>query len=195
MQFLKTIHNHISSILRLSPHYRPFVLGVGTAITLFATFRISKYTGSLRKSATGGYTFENLNRKRTKNDALSDLTSLPLDIFLSLTMGTSAALFLTDEKKLKEDLAQIPLVSGRSLVAQEFCRDFVKEYKNVPSDVWNSRQAMENHSMQQIKNFVKNCEKRQSLIDIRMKQDMDPIDAEYIPRSDGELEELNDRQS
>jgi hypothetical protein len=105
-------------------------------------------------------------------------------------MGVSAALFLTDEQKLKEDLVRVPLVSGRSLVAQEFCKDFIKEYQSIPSDIWNSRQAMENDAMQQIKKFVDNCEKRQRLMDIRLKQQaLDPIDAEYIPSS-GVLDQL-----
>jgi hypothetical protein len=83
--------------------------------------------GNLSKAKTGAYLFENLQKKKPKQQA-SDALSIPIDILLSsLLVGASTALFLTDEVKMqKNDLANIPLVKGRSLVSEELCSDFIR---------------------------------------------------------------------
>jgi len=157
----------------LKPHFQPFVWGIGTTLALFASFRISKFTGALKMSKTGGgYEFKNLKKgsslkQREPEQQLSDAFSIPADIFLSLIVGASAAVFLTDITRIEQDLAAIPLVKGRSLVAEELCTDFIKEYNNLPMDLWKSKDAMESSSIKAIQLFIDNCQKRDRLVSYR----------------------------
>jgi hypothetical protein len=124
-----------------------------------------------------------LQKNKTRKDKLSDATSIPADIFLSMIVGVSSALFLSDEEKIKDDLAQMPLIQGRSLVSEELCTDFIKEYEKVLPQLWTSNEAKENTSMQAIRCFVTNCQKRQILVDYRNEHLnlLDCKDAENIP--------------
>eukprot|EP01083_Nonionella_stella_P073529 198928_1 len=148
----------------IKPHFKPFIWGIGTAITLFASFRLSKFTGALRLQQKGGYVFDNLKRNQSKTEQLSGLSSLPIDLFLSFLAGFSASLFLIDERKLQQDLSQAPLVKGRSLLADELCADFTKEFKEIPKEFWKKRALNESSnkgdSIDNIKAFVHNCQKR-----------------------------------
>lgn len=161
-------------------------------MALFATFRVSKSTGSLRKTPKGSYQFDKLQQSKSQKEKLSEASSIPVDIFLSLIVGASAALFLTDDVKMKDDLARMPLVQGRSLISEELCFDFIKEHDKIPAQVWTSKEAIESSSMQAIRTFVHNCQKRESLVDYRQKElhVFDRKDAEKIP-SPGVLEHLS----
>ena len=114
---------------RLKPHYKkPFIWGrvCTTTVALLASFRISKFTGAfLSKAKTGEYQFENLQKKKptSKQEASDARSSIQIVILLSssLLAGASTALFLTDEVKMQNnDLANIPLVKGRSLRTSQF---------------------------------------------------------------------------
>lgn len=148
----------------IKPHFKPFIWGIGTAITLFASFRLSKFTGALRLQQKGGYAFDNLKRNESKTEQLSDLASLPADLFLSFLAGFSTCLFLIDGTKLQQDLSQAPLVKGRSLLADELCADFTKEFKEIPKEFWKKRAVNESSNkgdnIDNIKAFVHNCQKR-----------------------------------
>lgn len=170
--------------IRLKPHYKTLIWGICTAGTLFASFRISKFAGSLSRTKSGAYQFEKLNNLQGQSkpqQKLSDALSIPIDIFLSLLVGASASLFLTDEVKMQNDLADIPLVKGRSLVSDELCTDFIKEYNNMPPQIWTSKNAAESTSMQAIKTFIENCNKRERLVSDRQKNGMDFKEAAKIP--------------
>ena len=93
---------------------------------------------------------------------------------------------------MKDDLARMPLVQGRSLISEELCFDFIKEHDKIQPQVWTSKEAIESSSMQAIREFVHNCQKRESLVDYRQKElhVVDRKDAENIP-SPGVLEHLS----
>jgi hypothetical protein len=173
----------------LKPHYKPFIWGVCTTVALFASFRISKFTGALSKAKTGAYQFENL-QKKPKQQA-SDALSIPIDILLSLLVGASTALFLTDEVKMQNDLANIPLVKGRSLVSEELCSDFIREYNRLPKQSWSSGNDAENRSLNAIGNFVGNCQKRNRLVLHRRNDGLELEEALKIP-DPGVLQNLSD---
>jgi len=82
---------------------------------------------------------------------------------------------------MQNDLADIPLVKGRSLVSDELCTDFIKEYNNMPPQIWTSKNAAESTSMQAIKTFIENCNKRERLVSDRQKNGMDFKEAAKIP--------------
>ena len=156
-------------------------------MTLFASFRVSKFTGSLRKTTSGAYQFEKLHGKKVEGgnkpkQTLSNALSIPIDILLSLLVGSSAALFLTDEVKMRNDLANIPLVEGRSLVSDELCPDFIKEYHSKPRNTLENSSKSDQMALRAIKTFVHNCEERDRLVTYRQKLlSMDRSDASNIP--------------
>ena len=169
-------------IYRIKPHYKPLIWGVGTAITLFATFRVSKYVSIARTRKQIGYTFEKIQNQKSQEEKLGDLASVPVDMILSLLVGLSASLFLTDDEKLKKDFSKTPLVKGRSLIAEEFCDDYRKEFQKISPPILKSKEAVESSSMRAIQNFVHNCEQRNSIIAYREKEQMlDRSDAENLP--------------
>ncbi len=169
----ETIEDYKDELNILKSHTKPIMWGLGTAITLFASFRLSKFTGALRvKRRYGygvGYEFENLKKgsesaRKSSNDTtkqqMSNLASIPADLFLSTVVGLSATMFLTEVDKLQRDLASLPLIKGRSLIADELCEDFIKEYKAIPDEVLNTDEARRSDSLRNIKTFVDNCQAR-----------------------------------
>lgn len=129
-----------------------------------------------------GYTFEKIQNQKSQKEKLGDLASVPVDMILSLLVGLSASLFLTDDEKLKKDFSNTPLVKGRSLIAEEFCDDYRKEFQKISPSILQSKEAMESSSMRAIQNFVHNCEQRNSIIAYREKEQMlDRSDAENLP--------------
>ncbi len=168
----ETVEDFREELHLLKPHTKPILWGIGTALTLFASFRFSKFTGALRvKRRYGygvGYEFENLKKGssvgKNSNDAtkqqMSNLASIPADLFLSTVVGLSATMFLTEVDKLQKDLASLPLIKGRSLIAEELCEDFIKEYKEIPEEVLNTDEALQSDSLRNIKMFVDNCQTR-----------------------------------
>jgi hypothetical protein len=131
---------------------------------------------------------------RTSKQRVSDALSIPIDILLSsLLVGASTALFLTDEVKMqKNDLANIPLVKGRSLVSEELCSDFIREYNRLPKQLWSSgKNDAENLSLNAIGNFVGNCQKRNRLVLHRRNDGLELEEARKIP-DPGVLQNLSD---
>lgn len=175
------------SILR--PHFRPVVWGFGSALAVFASFRAS---GSVRFMAAARSVFgwnRSSNRmmdnptnssNSQRLDKIATLQrgfSIPVDLFLSTLIGCSVSLFLTDPNKLKKDLERIPLVSGKSLVSDELCSDFIAQYQQYEK----SDQIILDEAL---KNFIFNCQKR---IDVEtyLKKQKDNFDNEInsIPSS------------
>ena len=164
-----------SELALLQPHYTPILWGVGCSIVSFAAFRFSGAVRISRSSSTSGYTFKRVsspletrgggggaNEAEAKSRLLGRLVSIPVDLSLSFLIGCSATIFLTDTDKLQKDISEIPLVKGRSLVADELCGDFVREYKQWDPSMWNNPKIIEeaHPSLGAIRNFVKNCELR-----------------------------------
>lgn len=158
----------------LKSNFKPLIWGVGTAFVVFSTFRISKYTGKLVKTHPNDssspssssfffrYRFENSSRySRSTKEQLSDLASVPLDLLLSFFIGTSTAIFLTDEEKVMQDIGTIPLVKGKSLISETLCTPFLKEYQKVDPALWKSKEGRNSSSLQTIQTFCRNCQKRQ----------------------------------
>ncbi len=85
---------------------------------------------------------------------------LGLDIFVSVSLATWGSLIFTDAKKLMDDLSDIPLVQGRSLISEELCDDFIDVYKAIPKKTWDKYDE-KSVPLDAITNFVKNCLRRQ----------------------------------
>ena len=168
----------------LQPHFTPILWGVGCSVLSFAAFRLSGAVRISRSSSSaGGYTFSRLpspldargrgggggggaaNEAEAKSRLLGRMLSIPVDIALSFLIGCSATIFLAETDKLQKDVSTIPLVKGRSLVADELCVDFTREYQIWPRSMWdNSKMTEETHpSLGAIQSFVENCKRRREV--------------------------------
>jgi hypothetical protein len=85
------------------------------------------------------------------------------DIVVSALLGCSITLFLIDKEKLKKDLVRIPLLDGKSHIAEELCPDFMAEYERIPSTFWDQNEMKSGNytDLMHIRDFVFNCRIRQ----------------------------------
>ena len=165
-----------SELALLKPHFTPILWGVGCSVVSFAAFRLSGAVRISRSSSSvGGYTFSRLsspldvragggaaNEAEAKSRLLGRMLTIPVDLSLSFLIGCSATIFLTETDKLQKDVSTIPLVKGRSLVADELCHDFTSLYRKYPQSMWDNTKITEDAhpSLGAIQKFVKNCERR-----------------------------------
>lgn len=166
--------DYSSELKILRQHCTPFIWGVGTSLTLFLTFRISKYTGKfIGFNKSGQMLWENLERKKKLKAAgifnqqesqMQEGLSIPSDLLLSLFGGISTSLFLLEGDKVMEDVSRVPLVQGRSLISDEFCTSFMQEHSKYGEDFWSQSQNTDRNSNVCLLNeFVKNCKKRRNV--------------------------------
>jgi hypothetical protein len=85
-----------------------------------------------------------------------------LDLFVSLSLAAYGSAYFTDTNKLMNDLADIPLVEGRSLISDELCDDFIDVYKSIPKRTWDKFDG-KSEPLDAIGKFVKNCLRRHAL--------------------------------
>jgi len=85
-----------------------------------------------------------------------------LDAFVSISAAMYGSVYFTDTKRLMKEVSDIPLVSGRSLVSDELCDDFIDVYRAIPKKVWNKYDG-QSESLDCITHFVKNCLRRQKV--------------------------------
>ena len=184
-----------SELALLKPHFTPILWGVGCSVLSFAAFRLSGAVRISRSSSSGGgYTFSRLsspldvragggasNEAEAKSRLLGRMLTIPVDLSLSFLIGCSATIFLTDTDKLQEDMSTVPLVKGRSLVADELCQDYISEYHKYPQSMWNNTKITEeaHPSLGAIQKFVKNCERRR-LAEAKIRSEKGLVDNEPV---------------
>ena len=78
----------------------------------------------------------------------------------SLVVAAYTTSYFTDEELMLKEIAQTPLLEGRSVIADEFCPLVTREYHRYhSSDYW---KQVESPYLQHLGVFVENCDKRQS---------------------------------
>lgn len=86
---------------------------------------------------------------------------LTFDLFLSMWMGASVTMFLTDKEKMQKGLAKMPLLQGRSIIAEELCSDYIRAYQMAESKGFDWKAPHNEYpSIDAITTFVLNCKKR-----------------------------------
>ena len=93
------------------------------------------------------------------------LMRLSLDTFVSLSIGAYTSLWFVDKDKMMRSFSDIPLVEGRSLLSEELCGDFTKEFKKLDPQIWDRRSSTVDHDEKMnfrntIQRFVVNCQRR-----------------------------------
>lgn len=100
------------------------------------------------------------------------LFRLTLDTFVSFSVGAYTSLYFIDKKKMMKQFADIPLVEGRSLLSEELCGDFEREFRKCDRFTWDANHpALGGYSRSNdngesvdfrdtILGFVANCRRR-----------------------------------
>jgi len=96
-----------------------------------------------------------------------------VDVAVSAFFAAYMSAVWTDKKKMLNDAAEIPLVEGRSLIADELCDDFIRQYGLTSQEVWRQHTGRDGGStntgstddepsdvLSAIETFVANCQRR-----------------------------------
>jgi len=87
------------------------------------------------------------------------LAKVVFDVYASLLVGALVANSSLDDTQLFPKLASLPLVEGRSFVADEFCKAIQDKVKERPSTFWSE---VDSFYLKQLKVFSDNCTRRQA---------------------------------
>ena len=104
-------------------------------------------------------------REREVQAALSSMRFIT-DVLVSVSVGTSGSLLLLQahHDTMRKDFEQAPLVSGRSVVADEICTPFLhiaESFKMSSSDV--KRIDKDDVNLRSFAKFTENCRRRRDL--------------------------------
>lgn len=155
------------------------VWGLGAGLGTFIVLRkgpsaLSRFLLSRRGASMGGtrhgYNFNASTSQSPFEHGGSDQPRKPgiflravkfgLDLFVSTSIAMYSSVFFADKKKLLQDISDVPLVEGRSLIADEFCTEFMTAYKEIPRETW-SKYRGTNEVTDAIEKFVLNCKRRE----------------------------------
>ncbi|KAL7534619.1 hypothetical protein ACHAWF_004889 [Thalassiosira exigua] len=96
---------------------------------------------------------------------------LTLDLFVSFSLGAYASLYFVDKNKMMKTFTDLPLVEGRSLLSEELCEDFAREFRKFDREIWDkNHQSLsgggetiedgEHDFRNTMQGFVANCKRR-----------------------------------
>ena len=98
------------------------------------------------------------------------------DTVLSVMVGANVSMVFTDKNAIRQEIAELPLVSGRSLVADTLCDEMVEELKKLKEEKNPTYQRLERINrentteptaaafyMSGVTLFCQNCERRRYL--------------------------------
>ena len=111
---------------------------------------------------SGGYKLDSLSStpgQPPKPRFILRAVKLAVDAFASVTVAMFASTQFADRTKLLRDMADIPLVEGRSLISDELCDDFVDVYRSIPKRTWDRYEGTVD-TLDAIGKFVRNCMRR-----------------------------------
>eukprot|EP00571_Detonula_confervacea_P017461 CAMPEP_0172303498 /NCGR_PEP_ID=MMETSP1058-20130122/5027_1 /TAXON_ID=83371 /ORGANISM="Detonula confervacea, Strain CCMP 353" /LENGTH=302 /DNA_ID=CAMNT_0013014335 /DNA_START=20 /DNA_END=928 /DNA_ORIENTATION=- len=125
------------------------------------------------KSQASGYKFDTpaAQQNPVRPGLLFRTVRLALDTFVSLSVGSYASLYFLDRDKMMKQFSEIPLIEGRSLLSEELCGDFTKEFQKFDSQIWNKNHPSlsggghttddgQSDFRNTIQGFVANCRRR-----------------------------------
>jgi hypothetical protein len=116
-----------------------------------------------REQPMGGYQFDPPDMAvRRKPGLLFRTFKFGLDLFVATSMGMYGSAIWTDKNKLMNDLANIPLVEGKSIISEELCDDFIDVYRHIPKRTWDKYNGR-SEPLDAISLFVQNCLKRHAV--------------------------------
>lgn len=125
------------------------------------------------------------------------LIRLGVDTFVSLSVGAYASLLFVDKDKMMDQFQNMPLVEGRSLLSEELCADFTREFQRFDRQTWDANHPSlsggsgrvlvnsndgESNFRDTIEGFVANCRRREIYEDeLRSGQGMGDTEPVVVP--------------
>jgi hypothetical protein len=133
--------------------------------------------------------------QQTVTATVLSLAKVLFDIYASLLVGALVSNLTLDETKLLPTLASIPLVEGRSFVADEFCKCVQDKIAQRPNTYWTQVDSI---YLKQFKAFSDNCARRQAFeekirldngitVDTPVKIPMGGVPVDYTIKMDGQI--------
>ena len=173
---------------KILAHLRPVGMGIFVTAFCFVTFRVSgsKWWRQIRTSLLEGASTVTAatsmaarsttplageqagyvtRQAQAKQDKVQELMQLPLDFTLSVLLGSSAFLLLFDSDQMQDDLVQIPLLPGKSLVHECVCANVVRAVQQAHQQ--GSLNATDEETKKFFTRFVENCQTRSRYLERR----------------------------
>jgi hypothetical protein len=169
---------------QLEKYVTPLNYGAGAAIFLFLTFRVTgsprfqvwrqnwisprpqntSLLSSKRLPLEPPKGYLESKREREVQAALSSMRSIT-DLLVSVSAGTSGTLLLLQahQHTMKQDFEQAPLVSGRSVVADEMCTPFLRIAELHKTDTAVNAIDNDHPYLRTFATFTENCRRRRQL--------------------------------
>lgn len=120
--------------------------------------------------------------KHMRDEALR----LPTDLLVSLMCGFSSIIWLSKPSQMKKDLAEAPLVSGKSVVSEFLCHDMEAAFnRHVDPKILTKDIMKQDDTLVTFLTFVKNCRLRSDYIRAREKDGSRRPDVIPYPGLDG----------
>ena len=118
------------------------------------------------------------------SQTVDSLMSLPVDMALSMLIGISTSIYLTQPQILMRDFSHAPLLQGKSVLSEELCVPFTEEMERINSgfhtysignnlneatqnnvisyrEIWNDENLGEFDSLRAVRDFVLSCHERE----------------------------------
>lgn len=179
-------------------HLQPAAMGLLVTAFCFVTFRLSgsrwwkqareMYFYNPGNVAASSVTTPSSSSQHflarqaeTKQERIRELMQLPLDLMLSVILGSSTFLFQFDSDKLQDDVVQMPLLPGQSLVHECICPDVVKAVLAAHASNDNSTTvAGDDETKKFFTQFAQNCQARSRFVQRR--QQVGVPHPEWVPQ-------------
>jgi hypothetical protein len=190
---------------RMMEHVEPFYWGPIVTAFLLATFRVSGSRSFLRfkdrylfglgnnntsKSRIQQHEEPNYHRSRRQTSRMEkeaekqqpvdvvkeQPVTWPTDLAVSIVCGVSSILWLSKPTKLQQDFVTAPLLPGKSLIHQHVCPEMVAALEKT-NTVFQSMRKKEDP----FATFVKNCQARSNVIDMRRRRLAESENPDVIP--------------
>ena len=121
---------------------------------------------SFSSSSMTSYKFDSTTKattsatSKTTSFALSSL-KLGLDLLISTSVASYLSVAYISPDKFLNTLSEIPLVSGRSVLSERLCGDFVNLYSSIPKQTWAKHHGVSSE-LDALALFCENCIRRQT---------------------------------
>jgi hypothetical protein len=187
----------------LAHHLEPLYWGAFVSVFLFGTFRISgsRWYARFRETnwkqrATSSASNSNcstaqwksfLDQRAEKEKFLQDETmQLPTDFFVSVMCGMSSVVWLSQPQRAGRDLAESPLIPGKSVVVDCFCNEMEEAFNQSVDPRILTESVIENDdTLRTFVSMVKNCRIRADYISSQREQGNRNPDVIPYPGLDG----------
>lgn len=200
---LEKIDRTSSDNFRLEPHERDILLDINNSgifkgtltgmgsLVLLRYGRASIANRLARRAAEQYYTRGNVHNIvgsaqpfQSPRSRLMNIFGWVLDSAVAFSIAATSSLYFTDVDKVRHQLESLPLTSGRSRVAQEFCPPIIQAVRELSPDDKSLLKDTKNAYLQSIRTFHYNCHCR-SIYERRLRREKELSDSYLVQIPEG----------